>query len=191
MILKPLVISLGALGLFTLIASAQEAKPTQKEPKTKLEAFEAKTGMVIIKGLQDIGTVTGMGTVTVGCREFTDGNTGRKEYGITIEVKSSGRFERTDTTLIDYDEIESLLKGIDYISKVDKSATPLTLFEAIYKTKGDLRVTTFNGSPSGVIEAAVQSGYMGSATAYLSLDQLSKFRALIENAKTKLDSIKK
>jgi hypothetical protein len=188
---KPLITILSSLALCITHVLAQDAKPIQKAPKTKLEAFEAKTGTVLIKGIEDIGSVAGMGSASVGCREFTDANTGRKEYGITIEVKESGRFERKDTTLIDYDEIDSLLKGIDYIGKVNKSATPLTRFEAVYKTKGDLQVTTFSSSRSGEVQAAVQCGHIGLATAFLSLDQLAKFRALIQSAKEKLDSIKK
>src|SRR6267378_7589870 len=107
---KSLIGILSALSLCAAHVSAQDTKPPQKEPKTKLEAFAAKTGTVLIKGIEDIGSVGG---VTVGCREFTDANTGRKEYGITIEVRESGRFERENTSLIDYEEIESLLKGID------------------------------------------------------------------------------
>ena len=188
---KTLITAVSVFALFTTFMSAQDATSAQKEPKTKLEAFEAKTGTVLIKGFQEIGSVAGLGSVSVDCREFTDANTGRKEYGITIEVKESGRFERKNTTLIDYDEIDSLLKGIDYIAKVDKSATPLTSFEAIYKTKGDLRVTTFSSDRGEKVQAAVQSGHIGSATAFLSLEQLAKVRTLIESAKTKLDSVRK
>ena len=129
--------------LVTLSSAAQEAKQLAKEPKTKLEAFEAQTGSVLIKGFGEIGSVSGMGSsVVVDCREFTDATTSRKEYGITIEVKETGRFERKDTAFIDYDEIDSLLKGIDYISKIDKSVTLLPDFEAAYRTKAEGRTTS-------------------------------------------------
>ena len=190
---KALITAVSVFALFTAFVSAQDASSAQKEPKTKLEAFEAKTGTVLIKGIQEMGSVAGIGSVSVDCREFTDANTGRKEYGITIEVKEAtenARFERKETTLIDYDEIDSLLKGLDYIAKVDNSATALTSFEAIYKTKGDLRVATFSGGREKV-QAAIQSGRIRTATAFLSLDQLAKFRVLIASAKTKLDSIRK
>lgn len=48
------------------------------------------------------------------------------------------------------DRAEPLLKGIDYISKVEADATRLGNFEAIYQTKGDFSVITF--SSSGKIE---------------------------------------
>jgi len=181
-------------GICTLLAQstpAQDTKPAAKETKTKLEAFEAQAGAVLIKGITEVGSVKGMGSVAVDCREFADAATGRKEYGISIEVTGSGSFERKDTAFIDYEEIDSLLKGIDYISKIDKSVTPLTTFEAVYRTKGDLQVTTFTTAANSKVQAAVQSGRFSSASAFLSLDQLAKFRGLVADAKAKLDSIKK
>lgn len=175
--------------LFASLAPAQDTKPDDNAPKTKLEAFEAKTGSVLIKGIQDIGSVANLGSIIVSCREFTDAATGNKQYGIAIEVSESGTIARSNATLIDYDEIDSLLKGIDYITKVDKSATALSGFEAIYKTRGDFRVTTFS-KKGGEIGVAVQSGSIRTVTAYLKLSHLSKVRELIENAKAKLDEAK-
>jgi len=40
------------------------------------------------------------------------------------------------------------------------------------------------------VEAAVKSGYIRPATAYLSLQQLLELRGLVEQAKQKLDSVK-
>lgn len=185
--MKKTILTVIALSLsFTL--QAQE-KPDQKDAKTKMEAFEAKTGSVLIKGIQEMGTINGTGTVTISCREFMDATSGKREYGITVRVKESGRLERSNTTLIDYDEIDSLLKGIDYISKIDKTATQLSGFEAVYNTKGDLRVISFS-TRDGDIETAIQSGSIGSTTAYLTQGQLKHFRGYIQDAKTKIDEIK-
>jgi len=163
----------------------QLAKSAPAEPKTKLESFDKQTGAVLIKGFSDPGKVTGMGVVSVMCMEFTDASTGKRQTGIVIEVTES--VGRSDRSFIDYDEIDALLKGIDYICKIRPDATRLANFEAIYKTKGDVSVTTF--SSSGKIDAAVKSGYIGSATAYFSLQQLAEFKGLIAKAKQKLDSL--
>jgi hypothetical protein len=106
-----------------------------------------------------------------------------------IEVKESGRLERSDRSFIDYDEIDSLLKGIDYISKITSKATMLQRFEAIYKTKGNLTVVLFSGD-LGKTQAAVRSGYIGPVNAFISVDKLAELRGLIIEAKQKLDSIK-
>ena len=167
---------------------AQQSASSSQKSKTKLESFQRQTGTVIIKGYSEIGTILAdNGSVEVDCMEFADATTGKRQMGILIKVKESGRV--SERSFVDYDEVESLLKGIDYISKVKANATRLGKFEAIYKTKGDFNVTTF-GSSSGMIEAAVKSGYILPATVYMSLQRFAKVHALILQAKQKLDSLK-
>jgi hypothetical protein len=179
------------LFLFIISASAQDLQSEEltQGPKTKLESFERQTGTVIIKGFANIGSVRGLGEVSVTCMELTEAANASKQYGITIEVVSSGRLEREDRSFVDYDEIESLIKGIDYISKAGPDITPLENFEAIYQTKGDLSLITFSTSP-GKSEAAVRSGRIGGATAFISTTQLAELRDLILRAKQTLDSVK-
>lgn len=121
------------LAVLVLAISANEpcalAQSPQQEPsKTKLEAFMAADGAVIVQGYSKIGDFKGQfgSSIVVEAKEFTNASSGRKEYGLAIEVKEAGRLEREHTSYVDYDEIDSLLKGIDYISKVDRSATKLS-----------------------------------------------------------------
>src|SRR5690606_1670563 len=102
--------------------------------------------------------------------------------GISITVKESGRLERENISFIDRDEIDSLLAGLDYISKVTKSATSLELFEADYRTKGDFTITVFN-SKSGGLSAAVTSGRIGKTRAFLDIEDIQELRSLILKAK--------
>lgn len=173
-------------------AGAQEAKSQTPEPKTKLEAFQAKSGAVIVQGFSKVGSVQGRlsTSVAVECKEYTDASSNQKQYGITVTVKNNGRFEKESTSYVDYDEIDSLLKGIAYIGKIDKTATALAQFQADYKTKGDLTVSTYSDD-NGRIEAAVQSGQFGATLAYFSLSDLDDFAKLLGKAKTILDGIKK
>jgi hypothetical protein len=64
--------------------------------------------------------------------------------------------------------------------------TKLKYFEAIYATKGDLKITVFNDA-QGKRRAAVQSGTIGAATAYLTLGQLGEFKTMVIRAKDALD----
>ena len=170
---------------------AGETAPQPTEVKTKLEAFAAKTGVVIILGFTKIGTISGQygSSVTVTAKELTDASTGTRQYGITIEVAEGGRLERERTSYIDYDEIDSLLKGIDYIAKIDKKVTRLADFQAEYRTKGELEVSTFSSQKGGEIALAVQSGRVASATAYFNIAQLAELRKLIAAAKAKLETL--
>jgi hypothetical protein len=169
---------------------AQQQTEQPRDVKTKLEAFQAKTGVVIIRGFSEIGTTAGMyGTsVKVESKEFTEATTGRREYGITVEVKGGGRLERENTSYVDYDEIDSLIKGIDYIAKIDSTVTKLNNFQADYKTKDDLSFSTF--SSQGEVLFGVQSGRIGPALAYFNMSKLPEIRDLIVSAKAKLDSIR-
>ena len=64
---------------------AQEAK---QPPKTKVESFDAKTGVVVIRGFSIIDKIKGnYGTsITIEAKEWTDASNGKKEYGISIQV---------------------------------------------------------------------------------------------------------
>lgn len=177
-------------------AQAQEAKPQPADPKTKLEAFQAKSGAVIIRGSSKVGMIQGQNTslVKIDCREFTDASSGKKEHGITVTVEVyAGDFTRMDRksiAYIDYDEIDPLIKGIESLARIDKAPPKLAAFQADYKTKGDLIVSTFSVDEGGV-GAAIQSDRADKATARLSLPDLEQFRKLIAKSKEMLDEIRK
>jgi hypothetical protein len=170
-------------------ANAQQFAQSESSSKTKLEAFQVQTGMVVIKGYTEIGRVGAMGAVEVSAMEFTDATTNKKQQGVLIEVKESGRLENESRSFIDYDEIDALLNGLDYIAKATSAVTKLLQFEATYKTKGNFSATTFNNT-SGKITAAVSSGNIRSAKVFLSLEKLIELRDLIAQTKQKLESVK-
>jgi hypothetical protein len=184
----PLAVTSLLLGFATPVFP--QASPDSKEqaPKTRLEAFQARIGLVIIRGFEKVGTLQGQyGTsVTVEAKEFADASTGKKEYGVTMEVKGSN--DREHTSYIDYEEIESLLSGVDYIAKIDKSATKLGDFQADYRTKGDLKISTF--SSGAEVMFAVESGDAYSATSFFEIADLPQLRGTIASAKERLDAIR-
>lgn len=185
--------------VFTIIITAaltcpfsygqQSATQVREAPKTQLEAFAAETGAVIIKGYSELGKVSGMGSVEVDCREFTNASNRKKTWGILIEVTESSRLERNSKSFIDYDEIESLIEGIDYIGRIDSSVTRLPSFEATYTTRGDFAVTVYNNS-AGKLSVAVSSGRIGRATAFIGIEKLDELRALITRGKATLDELR-
>ena len=170
---------------------AQNLKDQVPSPKTKLEEFSARTGTVIIRGFEEIGSVYGLynTSIKVEAKEFVGVSTGKKEYGITIDVKKEdGRYDKENTSYIDYDEIESLIRGIDYIAKVDKSSTKFSNFQADYNTKGNFKISTF--STAQKIMVAISSGCIGQVSAYYNLSSLTEIKTLIEKAKAKIDTLK-
>jgi len=160
------------------------------EPRTKLEALEMKYETVLIKGFTRITTVEISG-VRIDAVEWRDMKNSVRATGITIVVSEARPNERPreDRAMIDYDEIDSLVSAIDLVSKVSETATKLTGFEARYKTVGDLEIVVFRQTRSGT---AVQltAGLCDKITQSLTLDELAKLRAMLVEAKTRLDEIK-
>lgn len=179
-----------SLGVFSSPVVGQEPVETELEPRTKLEAFEARKGIVIIKGFSRIGVAPGLdGTsIEVESRELRDAGSNSREYGITIEVREAGHTGRRSLSYVDYEELDPLLKGLEYLSKIDNSVTQLTRFEADYRTRGDLLFSVSSGR-GGVITMAISSGGFRRATALFRLEDLKVIRGLIIEAKNQLDAI--
>jgi hypothetical protein len=171
-------------------ACAQETNTCLLVPATRLEAFETNTGTVVIKATAPIGTATAHGgAVAVRCREITDAGTGRRESGIILDIEYGAQVE--GTALIDYDELDSLLDGLEYLGKLDWSVTALPDFSAVYTTKGGFRADARGSRRTGNIEFAVRSIRVGAPRLPLTRDQLGQLRSLIDQAKAKLDSLRK
>jgi hypothetical protein len=156
-------------------AATPPADSTAAKPKTKLEAFSAKTGAVVIVGFTTIGTLKGQFSeeIEVDAREMRDAATGRVVSGLSLHIKADRYNDRT--CFVDEDEIESLVKGLDYISKATNSITKLTSFEARYRTLGDLELVVFSETGGGR-GAAVTCGSIGKARSFLKFEDLAELR---------------
>jgi hypothetical protein len=175
----------------TALAHSQDTSgnsTASQPPKTKLEAFTGTTGIISIKGYTEIGTIKSGGTVEVTAMAVRNAKTGQQQTGILIEVTSLDRttYSLPARSFLDYDEIQGLLDGIDYLSKLPEDVTDYPFFEARYSTKGDFSVVVFNYD-SNLRKVAIKSGTIGNQTAYLTLDDLSRFESLITQARLTLD----
>ncbi len=190
--MKHLVYALALAGFATYAGAQDQGQQAidVAKPTTKIEAFSVKTGVVMIKGMSTIATVGGMGTLAIDVREFRDASAPKNvQYGLAMEVKESGRLERENRSFIDEDEIESLVRGLEYISKIDRSVTSLSGFEAQYRTKGDFSITTYSDK-SGGIKLAVSSGRIGKTTAFLKLADAEVIKNYLIAAQTVIASAK-
>jgi hypothetical protein len=175
--------------------SQQQKQAAPSQPTTKMEEFSARTGIVIVRGFSTIGLVAGhssgqLGTIRVEAREFRDAsNPNTRLYGLAFTVKESGQLERENISYVDYDEIDSLLRGIDYVAKTDKAVTPMNDFEAEYRTKADFSIITFSNRDK--IEVAVASGRIGKTQVFLNLSQLSQLRSLVQDGKSAIETAMK
>ena len=134
-----------------------------------------KTGTVVTVKLTNIGEVSrdyvsARFPPSVSYVEVTDVFTGAREIGIEFEGIT-----------IDYDEIESLLRGIDYFSKLGAQVPPSSL-QVFYKTSSGNFGMFYGGSLTIITTGRSQVRYK--------IHGLSELRTLIFQAKQKLDKIK-
>ena len=158
------------------------------EPRTRLEALNERQNTVIIKGFTQITTVdvAGVRVDAVDMREM--GNVSRAK-GIVISLSTSGERPADNRAFIDYEEVEPLLNAIDVVSRVDETVTKMPGFEARYRTLGDFEVGVFRQTRSGTA-VIIQTGICERPRNTLTLDELAKLRAMIQEAKTRLDEVR-
>jgi hypothetical protein len=160
------------------------------EPRTKLEAIEWRYESVLIKGFSQIATLNARGAeIRVDAVELKDAGAATRALGIVIALKETSDTPRENRTLIDYDEIDRLLRALDAIARVSEIVTKLASFEARYRTLGDLEIVVFRQGRSGAA-ASVTSGTCDRVTGLLTLDELDRLKAHIVEAKARLDDIK-
>lgn len=184
--------------LFCSPAAAQRSGPEFRrplaceplEPRTKLEAIEARYERVLIKGFSQIASlhVRG-GDARVDAIELKDAASSARAIGIVVALKESSERPRENRSLIDYEEIEPLMRAIESIARVNETATKLTGFEARYRTPGDLEFNVFRQSRTGTA-VSLTSGICEKVTVLLTLDELERFKGIILEAKARLDEIK-
>ena len=165
------------------------------EPRTKLEMLDRVQGDVILKGFTRITTVEVRG-VRIDAVEMRQlGKNNFRAKGIVVSLREAQPIgdNRTRTVesraFIDYDEIDALLNAIDVMSRVDETSTKLAGFEARYRTLGDLEIAVFRQTRSGNA-VTLSTGICDRVTGALSLDELAKVKAMIQEAKGRLDEIR-
>ena len=158
------------------------------EPRTKLEALEDRHSTVVIKGYTRVSLVD-VGGIRIDAVEMRElGNVSRAK-GLIVVLRSEGERPDDNRAFVDYEEIDSLLNAIDVISRVDESVTKLTGFEARYKTLGDLEISAFRQTRSGNA-VMLRTGICNRASLTLSLDEFAKIKAMIQDAKARLDELR-
>jgi hypothetical protein len=154
--------------------------------KTEIGIFESQTGVVIIKGFGPVGSVsTGAAVISVRCKESSSAATGHKDYGIAVVIDVN---QWRGLAIVDYNELDSLLNGMDFIGKITYGVTSLPGFEATFTTKSGLELIAFGNKQQGGIRTFLQ--YDDSPRISLTSEQWTQLANLIAQAKTSLDSLR-
>lgn len=197
-LIRPTILILWMLTLFCGSAFAQRPGPEFRrplaceplEPRTKLEAIEAKYEVVLMKGFSQIANLNVRGAdIRIDAVELKEAPSAQRATGIIVALRESGDAPRENRSLIDFEEIDRLIKALESIARVNESVSKLAGFEARYRTLGDLEIVVFRQSRSGTA-ASMSSGICDRVTGLLTLDELERFKAHILEAKARLDEIK-
>jgi hypothetical protein len=164
------------------------------EPRTKLERIDERHSTIIIKAFTRITTleVRGVRIDAIDMRDVTgtpDGTGIYRARGIVIQLREEGGRVDDNRAFIDYEEIDPLLAAIDAVARVDETQARMPGFEARYKTLGDFEISVFRQTRSGTA-VLLATGLCDRATQTMSLDDLGKVKAMIQEAKTRLDEIR-
>ena len=176
--IKILIVGLVCFYLVTATNSAQIKKEETKEPTTKLEAFLVTKGKLIIKEFYELGRVSGKYGSKI---EFTalvmfePGEESKRVRGLKIEITQAGRYEKSETSFLDLEEVDSLLKAIEYLIDLSVKWKDIekTYTEVVFSTKGDFSIGFYQ---QGNKQAAFSSsGRIGKASCLLtSLQDLAQ-----------------
>ncbi|MDX6575112.1 MAG: hypothetical protein QOE96_1065 [Blastocatellia bacterium] len=159
-------------------------------PRNKLEDFEGRMETILIKGRTYVATLRAQnGYARVEATEIRDTGNSTRVTGVVITIVADGGPPGEIRSLIDYEEIDALIKAFDTIAKSDDSLTRLTHFEARYRTKGDFEIMVFKQVTGGVA-ATVEGGFFDRSRLLMTLDDFTKLRWMIAQAKDRLDEIK-
>jgi hypothetical protein len=178
------VLAVVLLGGAWLGASAQ-AQSTNVF-RTDIETFESQTNVVIVRGFGTGGTVSvGNGILSVHLKESYSPDTGGKWQALVLDG-SDGSFRQR--AVIDYAEIDSLLRALDYIRSATSDVTGLPAFEVSYQTRDGFRVIGVGSHRQSAVQTFVQ--FEGCARIPLDSDQMSQLRNQISQARRTLDELK-
>jgi len=172
-----------------------ERVPPPRDPqfyitRNNLEEFESRMETILIKGRTYVATLRAQnGHARVEATEIRDATNSTRVQGVVITIVADGGPTGEIRALIDYEELDSLIKAFDTVAKSDESITRLTHFETRYRTKADFEIMVFK-QVSGGVAAAVEGGFFDRSRLLMTLEDFVKLRWMIVQAKEKLDDIK-
>ena len=164
--------------------------PQYYATRNQLEEFESRMETILVKGRTYVATLKAQkGYARVEATEIRDTGNATRATGVVITIVADSGPSGEIRSLIDYDEIDPLIKAFDTIAKSDDSITKLTHFEARYRTKGDFEILVFKQVAGGV-SATIEGGFFDRSRLLMTLDDFTRMRWMIAQAKDRLDEIK-
>lgn len=141
--------------LLTLSLAAAVDGQTTNALRTYFEAFNATQDTLLIKGSSTIATLNNQINYPVEIRaeRLTNPLTTNSVYAVSLRTTFP---QLIQVDYVDYDELDALIRSVQYISQANSSITPLDNFEAVFRTRSGLSIAKVGRGNKVVI--AITSG---------------------------------
>jgi hypothetical protein len=116
-------------------------------------------------------------------KESDNVTAGDKLYGIAIAFSAN---QAHTASIVDYDELDSLINGLDFLAKVSYDVTTMPSFDAGLTTRSGFRIEAHSERRRGAIQLFLQ--FSDIVKIPLTADQFAQFQNLIGQAKASLDA---
>ncbi len=179
-----LVLCLAMMVVQEQILAQVEDVSKEKESTTKLELFLAEKGKLIVKDFYTLGKVVGSYQTSAKLDAavlYTPGEEVEKIRGLRFIVEGGGRLDRSSTSFLDLEEIEGLLKAVDYMISLAKEweAVQKDYTEVEFSTQGDFCIGFYQ---RGIKQKAfLSSGRIGRVVVHFSkMEKLNSIKVLAD-----------
>lgn len=176
-------------GCATQVFTAQE--PPQEGPRTKLEALAAQEGVLLILGSSRVGEMQGFrgGLIRLECKEFKEAGSGRREAGVAIALAETSKPGTEYFTFVDEDELDSVVRAVEFFSKVTASVTSLDEYKVLLRTRGGLQLSLRTIRAGEGVRVACDDGSGSVFSVYLSPKDLPGFKDLLLLARERIKAL--
>ena len=172
--------------LLTLSIAAAVNGQITNAPRTYFEAFNATPDALLIKGSSTIDTLNNQINFPVEIRaeRMTNPQTTNSVYAVSLRTTFP---QLVQVDYVDYDELDALIRGVQFIAQANSSITPLDNFEAVIRTRSGLSIAKLGRGNKVIISiTSGNTNVVHNQMPAFVLDQLGRD---LTAAKAKLDVV--
>ncbi len=172
--------------LLTLSIAAAVNGQITNAPRTYFEAFNATPDVLLIKGSSTIDTLNNQINFPVEIRaeRMTNPQTTNSVYAVSLRTTFP---QLVQVDYVDYDELDALIRGVQFIAQANSSITPLDNFEAVIRTRSGLSIAKLGRGNKVIISiTSGNTNVVHNQMPAFVLDQLGRD---LTAAKAKLDVV--
>lgn len=152
------------------------------EPLSEAEKVSGKAGTLVEKQFASVGKVKGVGVEVFIVKNLSDKT---EVKGVRFSYTEPKQYATEKASVLDKDEIDGLIASLR-ILKALFSEKREAYTEVTYSSRTSMKAGAYYAPKDEKWQGFVEVGRIGSATAFLTADDLGKLLELVETAKGKM-----